>query len=424
MWWIYLIFFALLAGEAAAQSVVKLRVQRLQALGDGKLGQADGRIDEPELRAFLKEKLEAILAENPGAAPPPDIDDYLDAQVTRKVMNVLANGNGFLEEIELDRLKEIVFDTPLPPMAALLPSHLLDPMADEPPAVQTGPSLLDVLETRLQIRQSFLDQRFFGKPATLTWTGFGSSDRTLEEGRERQKYELKTALIVDVEQLRATRSKQPPDPWEIGRYYGTWGGPVFVVEADISSESKDKRNLITHRVGLQPVLFTKELTQGLSGHNFSLTFDYMTDKDYHAEALGGTFQWTPDILGIGLGAYLPHDVERSFYFRWRPYLGLVYSDLRDTGGNPQFEKLKDITNGFGRVTFDFLLGSHFKITPEWSYYHEFKNEDRGHKLFSVAGQLLLDKKGRLTLLVSHERGESAPLFVKKEVTQVGLGLKL
>lgn len=317
-----------------------------------------------------------------------------------------------IDQSELGLLETARLDSPLPPLLKdLLPPNVAMPVSSAPPAKK---SLLQRMDEVISLRQSFLDGVSMGKPATFTWTEFGSSDETLEQDRDRSKFEIRGALTYEPNPFQQHEFGKDPKKAVKLSY-----NPVAVFEVDSSSEDKDKRNSLVHRVGFQSVLYRKLRT----GHNFDLTIDYTTDRDYRSDLLGFTVQYTPNAFDIGLGQWLPRRESFAHYI-WRPFLGVVASHVQDPGDNADLLNKKDFTHGFARLTAAVLLGSRVKITPEFAWVKEFENEKEDHTAYSLTGQWLFDQAERVSLTVSYEYGESLPTFKKKDVVKVGLGLKL
>lgn len=411
-----LVFNPCLAEAQPAALLPHLRFEQVVEAVGGK----DGKITEDQLIAFLRAQAKERLGQLPedqrteilAEEEEEDfLDRFADEQAIRRVINHLkhASQTRVIEESDLAELENARLDPPLPPLLKdLLPPSVTMPPPPSPPP--TGKkSLLQRVDEVISVRQSFLDDRAIGNPAILTWTKFGESDETLDQDRDRTRFEVRGAITLE-----------PKISW---RHEGTSLSfalnPVAVLEVDSSSDAKDRRDSIVHRVGVQSV-FYRDLRWG---SNFDLTIDYATDRDYKSEVWGYTFQYSPNAFDIGSGQWLPRR-DSFFHFRWRPFLGLVARDVRDPGDNSALSAQEDSTNAFARLTAAVLLGSRVKITPEATWLRELENQDQDHTAYSLTAQWLFDPLERVSFLVSYEHGESAPAFKKKDVTKVALGLKL
>src|SRR3954468_8215502 len=375
------------------------------------------------LRAEAKERLDLLSPEDrakllAGKTEDEFLDKFSEEQAARKVINNLPVASRTethaIEAADLEAFESAKLDLPLPAtmkdlLKNLLPSNVSMPV---PPLSRAGETLLQRLDKVISIRQSFLDDSAVGKPATFTWTKFGRSDETLQAGRDRSKFDIRGAFTFEPTPFKALGG-DGKDQWKFSY------NPVFVYEVNSSSDDHDKRNSITHRVGFQSVLYHELRT----GQKFVLTVDYKTDRDYKSDVWGFTFQWTPNAFDIGLGQWWPRRQSFAHYI-WRPYIGVTAAEVRDPGDNADLQSQKDFTNAFARLTGTILLGSRVKITPEVDWVRELKGRDQDHTDYSIAAQWLFDLEGRLSLLLSYERGESAPTFKKKDVTMLSLGLKL
>lgn len=392
-------------------------------------------ITEQELTEFIKMRTQERLDQLPveqreSLLGDLSVEEFSEEQATRKIINfVFECGREDLESgdntirfkvqdnnepnCELDRLLNARLDPPLPPfLKDLLPFRIEKPAP--PPVPPAEKSFLQRLDEKISVRQSFLDERGIGRPATFSWTSFGESDETLEEDRDQSKFEIRGAVTLEPYSFPTA---------EIASFRFA-SNPVFVYEVDSSSEDKDKRNSIIHRVGLQSVLYRTLRT----GHNFDLTVDYTTDRDYRSELIGLTFQYTPNAFDIGLGQYLPRPSLQAatspVHFRWRPFIGLTAAEVRDPGDIESLQDRKDVSNGFFRVLGEVLIGLRVKITPEANLVWELENDNEFHDAYGIAAQWLFDPNERLSLVLSYDYGESAPTFKKRDVFKVALGLKL
>lgn len=426
----FLVPRALQAQPAAV--LQRLQVEQIVEAFDG----TDGAITERELTEFIRrsaqERLDQLPVEQQNRLLDGlSLEEFSEEQATRKVINsvrfdcereTLASDDNTIrfavDDVEqlncqLDKILNARLDPPLPAfLKDLLPFSIEKPAPR--PVPPAGKSFLQRLDEKISVRQSFLDERGIGRPATFSWTSFGDSDETLEEDRDQSKFEIRGAVTLEPYSFPTA---------EIASFRFA-SNPVFVYEVDSSSEDKDKRNSIIHRVGLQSVLYRTLRT----GHNFDLTVDYTTDRDYRSELIGLTFQYTPNAFDIGLGQYLPRPSLQAatspVYFRWRPFLGLTAAEVRDPGDIESLQDRKDVSNGFFRVLGEVLIGSRVKITPEANLVWELENENEFHDAYGIAAQWLFDPNERLSLVLSYDYGESAPTFKQRDVFKVALGLKL
>jgi hypothetical protein len=387
------------------------------------IGGTGDKITEDQLIAFLRTKAKERLDQLPqdqraailgGKDENEFLNEFADEQAVRNIINNLRQRENrqdkAIDEADLRTFEVAQLDPPLPPvLRELLPPEGTVPPTPATPAISGGASLLSRLDQVISIRQSFIDSQQISKPATFTWTQFGDSDETLEAGRDRSKFEIRGAVTFD-----------PTEPrrHEVGDTNFSWN-PVVVFEVDSSSEDKDKRNSLIHRVGIQSVFYRQLRT----GHNFDLTIDYITDRDYRSDVLGGTLLYSPNAFDIGLGQWTPRR-ESFFHYNWRPFLGVTAAHVQDPGAITDLQSKKDITNAFVRVTAALMFGPRFKITPEANAVWELEDDNKDHLAYGIAAQWLFDAQERLSLLVSYEYGESAPTFKKKDITKVALGLKL
>lgn len=438
VWLAFSVLAFAVATSAQAQSAAgeqETRFHRVEEVIDGKCksgcgesgtcNSADRSISQEEIECFLAAEVREVLAvcDHLQVA---DVEEYVERQATRKILNmsgVDSDGNGAIEENGLAVLEAARLEPPLTDVKSLLDGTFAPcPAAGAsgvPPApataqvpAQPSRSWLDRLDTVVSIRQSFLDTRVIGNPATIGWSRFGSDDEILGAGRERSKHEIRAAIAIE------------PPRFFSQRQFSQWSlayNPVLVVEADISSEPLDERDLITHRVGYQATWARHNIDKLLTGHNLDVTFDYLTDRDYQAEVLGSTFQYTPNLPRLGVGSPLgPEGLE----LRWRPYAGLLYRDVQDRGQSPQLENLTTFTDAYARVAAELTIAKQLKITPEVTFFQEFENEEETHihRLFSA--RWIFDEQERVSIVLSHERGETSPAYKKRNLTKLALGLKL
>jgi hypothetical protein len=225
---------ALVPRQVQAQSAAALQHRRFEQVLK-EVGGSDEKISEEQLMKFIKRKLDEKLA-SPSGGPILVPENYVHQQATRIMNRVNHDQNGSIEENELADFEEAPLALPLPPkMKDLLPP----PEGGVPPApiakenegeqVNSRRSWIDRLGDLISVRQSFLDEKKIGKPATFSWTRFGKEDETLETGRDRSKFEVQGAVAFEPN-LYPSHS--------LGSYRLMYN-PVFVFEIDSSSETKD-----------------------------------------------------------------------------------------------------------------------------------------------------------------------------------------
>jgi hypothetical protein len=263
----------------------------------------------------------------------------------------------------------------------------------------------------LSVRRSFLRAKDIARPATFSVTHFGANDDTREAGRPRTVFDVAGAVALKIHEFNPV----------VGSYTLQWS-PVAVFEADISTDAKVGRDKIIYRLGADGVLYETIPTPGWTGHNFTATFDYTTDRNYHSSVVGGTAQYSPNILPIGIGHSLRVGTL-PLWFRWRPYVGLTGGAVLDDGGKKALQGIDSFVNMYVRAGADVLFGSRLHLTPEVTWFQELQHRKKSHGLFTVGLRYSIDDKDRLSVEVGYSRGEDSPEFVDQDQLTFGLGIK-
>ena len=199
-------------------------------------------------------------------------------------------------------------------------------------------------------------------------------------------------------------------------------------EVDVQSNAPDKDQIVT-RVGLSSVLVRKSSTAPFSSHVIDWTFDYSTNRSYKATVLGTTLQYTPNYRQIGIGHTLGHGATVDF--RWRPYVGLVWSDVKHADDVVAYQKLTRFTHEFVRLTGEIRLTGRGKITPELKLWHGDRTAADGTSTHwqtqeSVQGSVALSQaKGvdRASLTLTWTHGRDSPDFLLEKSVVVALAIK-
>lgn len=282
---------------------------------------------------------------------------------------------------------------------------------DARPIKEKQKDILTEISKRIHVRKSYLDKDDIATPANLSFTNFGRNDESREAGTQSTALEVQGAIFLTPEITKFDWSGQD--------YIFKWE-PSLVYEADVSSDDSKKKDKVTHRIGFEGILGHRDLAERTWNHYFTLSFDYITDSDYQADSYGGTFQYIPDIHGYGIRESLSSK-DGNFAFLWKPYLGINGASVTDPGDSGN--NLKSYYNFFARAAFEFTLWKKLKITPEFAFYQELKNDKDGHVLFTTTVRYVFDPNERIAFQFVYERGEVEPKFTDKDIAKVSLGIK-
>jgi hypothetical protein len=265
----------------------------------------------------------------------------------------------------------------------------------------------------ISVRKSFLDAKDIGRPATFGLTHFGSSDATREAGS--------ASTVFDIHGAISLADPRFDSPREIGNMSLLWN-PVAVYEADMSTDTDPAAGQITHRVGAEGTLYRTKPTRWWSGHNFKVTFDYTTDREYRSVLLGGTAQYTPNFRLIGIGEYMQLG-QLPFFFQWRPYIGITGAGVVNDGGIASLEKMGSYANAYLRSSADLLIGTRLHITPEVTWFNALLNGARNYGLFSLSLRYSVDDDDHVSIEAAYTRGKASPEFIDRDEVTFGLGIK-
>lgn len=273
------------------------------------------------------------------------------------------------------------------------------------------------LQEHFDVRKSFIDEQGIAEPAVISFSSYGKEDGTIEEGNERTQFLLQAAVSF------------LPD-WEI-RAGSLRLQTVLVLEVDMSQGRKEDTNKIVHRIGFttfgpQGRHRARGLRPGLE-HQVQATVDFTTDTGYRSELLGGTFEWFPNWVDIGIGQYVSYKPSRPVQFRWRPYAGLSYVHVLEAAGREDLIGLKNFTDVYARVAGELSLWKRLLFTPTVSVYGELQNGRQGHTLWQLPLQLVLARDANdedaISLSGTYTHGEKSPLYKKERLGVVSLGIK-
>lgn len=372
---------------------------------------AGNKIGEDEVRTWMASKktdqrlVQAMQESGCGQTDQIDCDTWLDAVAIRAWNRAERNNNKQIDPKELRDFEATLI------WGDLSISDLLPEDAPQLPGVGDSPvrrsGFPEWLGTIVSIRRSFLDEKGASDPASITWTHFGGGDKTLRDDQRRTRFDIQAAISYEIGNERAFT-----DNWR-------WT-PVLVIEGDVSTDETVARDSVIHRIGTQ-IYGERDIDAVWTAHFVDFTLDYKTDRDYRSEVLGATLQYTPNMPKIGVGAY--KSLWGPLFFRWRPYLGLSYSDVRDPGNIASLQQSKGFTNYFVRARFESALGARLVAAAEGQAVLESEGKDETHIAYTASLRYLLDREGHTSLIVSYEKGEKPPKFDSKEQTRIGLGIK-
>lgn len=380
----------------------------------------DGRISQDEFRYFLLEEMRR--PGSPAHAPLARIGlsaEVLDEARLFKFVGDQAKGafgpwvrsDGTVDERTFPGFLAASLAAPLPPtVAALFPEGLL--VALPKPGKGRLETFFAGLDRTVIIRKSILDQAQIGRPATFTWSRFGGADQTRMAGSRRQIFEVVGAFGLEPERL--FRIFRPSEGLHVSVQ------PTFAVELDYASNQPDALGQVVHRGALQTVFYRPDSLRR-PALALDLVADYRTDVDYDADVYQGTLQLSPIWFGGAIGEW--HGLGLGADATWAPYAGVRYSHVADDGGLAALLTRDDYANLFARLSGALRFGRRLVITPELQYEYETLGEGESHWLWSVSARLALDEKDRVSIEMSHERGERFPEFLERELTKLGLGLK-
>jgi len=289
-------------------------------------------------------------------------------------------------------------------------SKLLPPKPD----ATTRQPFSDVLDRWLNIRQSFLDEQSIGKPAKIALTNHAKDDETVKAGDPRRFWTFKTAVVLDSPYQKNFRNR-------------VFVKPVVAYELSIASNAPTK-DLIVHRFGLNALVLRKQST-GVSSHIIDATFDYRTERKYDAKVLGSTVQYSPNYRKIGIGQYLGEGA--AIDFRWRPYVGVVWEDVKNPGDVDAYKDMSSFTHEFFRLTGEIKLGDVIKVTPETTVWHGDRKKtdgtiDKWQDTRSLEARWIVSQsKGaeRASIAVTGSIGRDSPDFKLSKQFVVAVALK-
>lgn len=431
---IFLACFVASSGVAHAQTLGPREQLILRSLD----ADEDQRISCPELAAFLNPAIQTLLREMgieprsaksvppcgsrqaPGPAPndadgrsaDENYEEYFRELIQGALgaANSVPNTDDWVAPGEIGELEGKSFDPPLT-------GTLADVLPDSPdtPTRDDGKAWTDVLEDWVNIRQSFLDEKGIGKPAKITFTDYADDDETLDTGDARRVYAVQTAIVLT-----------PPFVFEATDYLEF--SPVFAFEMNLSSD-KPESDLIVHRFGFTSMFVRKDSTAPFSSHLFDVTFDFSTNRGYEASVVGATAQWTPQYRAIGIGQYLRRGATLDF--RWRPYVGVVWNDVRNADVVQAYQEQTSFTHWYTKLAGELKITDRVKVTPEWTIWRGDRqvSEDvieRWQSHGTLETRLVMSQSrgvDRASLTFTLNWGRNSPAFQNEHSRVVSLAVK-
>lgn len=415
-----------LGNQPSKDSIKFDKLAKLTA--DGMIEALKNRQDSDPLGLFVKEiekdKLTATVAKYFEKNIPNQIskttgsftsskNDVVTAENVDDVLNVLMPApfekKTIGEFIKIDRL-----------LAQLRGSDVSD--STTVPALDGQSSKTRFFGETIKIRGGFLESAQLAKPATLAWRRLGDKDTSRSEGSDGTNYFIKGAFIYSPCggpcQLHDAESSDNLFLIE----------PLIGIESDVSWNRSASKDSIVHRVGasmfLQPFTDSGSPDPFFEAHNLDLYFDYRTDRDYRKDIYGFTGQYTPNIPALAIAR--PVDLFSGDFF-WRPYLGAIFGEVTDTGGDASLSRKDDFLDAYIRASAEWIIGGKLKFSPTYTLYRELKNDKSSHSHYSFTVRYVLseDKKAgsEISVVGQHEVGRNAPSYDKIDKTSISLGVK-
>ena len=395
------------------------RFQWLLEIIEGSNG--DGAIDADELSAFLIKNKETFVKELKKAGleitggDNSAFKEYLEKQAFTIQNDIDKNKSQGIDKSEYDSLMSYQLPPPFNiPFAQLLPTPPGGSNLEEPKK-SNAKQLITDMKKWIGIRKSYLDSKDIGKKATFNWSHYGDEDETRSDDADQSVFDVQGALAI-----------HPPmfaKAYPLGNY-GLKLTPAAVVEADISSDSDVGRDKVIYRLGLESLLYQtgQARLDGVTAHNFWLTFNYITDRAHEVEQYGASVQYSFNYRDVGVGLYQPI-LKDIIYGRWRPYWGFEYASVEDPGDNDALKEFNDYANFLVRARMDLLIFNRFTISPGITLAQELMNDGDPHLFYDLEISLPLDEAEIFSVIFGYEHGEKSPDFVEQEVIRWGLGIK-
>jgi hypothetical protein len=344
-------------------------------------------------------------------SPEKNYEEFLRGLI-RGTLNTAASDNDGDDAITLGEVMEVTQKSLPSPLTGTLGDLLPNAPATPPAASEAW---TDTLEKWVDIRQSFLDEQGIGKPAKFSLTDHGEGDETLAPEKARRVYQFLASFVFT-----------PQFEWALLKRVHV--RPVAAYEVNVSSDTPAKDQIV-HRIGVSTVVVRDDARAPFSSHLIDLTFDYLTNRRYRAEVYGATLQYSPNYRQLGIGQYLRRGA--AIDFRWRPYVGVVWRDVQKADVVEAYQKQKDFTHRFLRVTGELKMSSRVKLTPEIRLWRGDRTSPEGavdewHSQRSLETRLVMSQaKGvdRASVTLTLTRGKDSPDFLNQKTTLLAFAFK-
>ncbi len=271
------------------------------------------------------------------------------------------------------------------------------------------------LSKRIELRQSFLDEKSIGKPAKLSFSSHGANDETVAAGDASRVYAIKAAVIVE-----------SPKEWAAAEWLRV--APTAAFEVNVASNAPT-RDRVVGRLGASTLLVRNRAAAPFSVQMIDATVDLSTDRGGDARVVGTTLQYTLNYRRIGIGRYLGGGSPVDF--RWRPYVGLIWNHVYDAGNVTAYKNQTTLTHTYGRLTGEVKVTNRLKITPDFTVWHGDRASAGGavthwQRRATVDTRLvLLQSEGadNASLVLTWTDGRDSPGFEREQSTVVAFAVK-
>lgn len=196
-------------------------------------------------------------AEGKRRSPSKDYDEYF-RELIQGTLNAAQSAPETEDSIGPAEIENELLGKTLPvPLSGTLSDVL--PKLEQAASAPKDQAWTDVLESWLNIRQTFLDEQGISKPAKISLATHAADDETVEPGKNRRVYVFRTAVVLT-------------PPVVFVRTSNLEIAPVLAFEANVTSDAPVKDQIV-HRAGLSSLLVRNDSAAPFSSHVIDLTFD-------------------------------------------------------------------------------------------------------------------------------------------------------
>lgn len=270
-------------------------------------------------------------------------------------------------------------------------------------------TFLDALQKVIRFKKSFLSAASEAQPANFSLTkSEGTTTYSVDAALGLQPFQLYQRRFAESQLVVETAPS---------------------VEGHVSSDPNAQQNSISGRIPFDFIygLVAPYVTNSwLPSQVFTVAPVYETDKDWRTKTISLQPLYTPNIPKLGIGVPLVLIGQRSdplMSFRWRPYVGLDFGRVLDSGGNAQLRDTSDYSRLYSQLHGELWIGKQFELAADLYDRLRLNGNHKNFTFVEVSPTYYLDTQRRFSVGLTYKDGRSTPSFNHIHSLNLWVGLK-